>query len=280
MSFLSSLLFAFLLSPPMGELPKVELQVIGVFRPIDLDGRTVGAEREIFLEAVDEDVTVPVDLVGAVLEVTRLERLPVKSAHHSGLPLMDSSSFDHSVRDEPVWKMDEANSTPVSDIIMRGRPLSLAPSEGLQKLAHGRPSAFAPPRREKAPAATVVLGARETEPSAASGTGSVEHDMPEQRIQVGELRVMEIRGSVVIAAVIADGLARKGPAPGDPRVTVRAGDRAIGKPLPKVVAKRESRSQKRLIKKLENERKQLDRDLRRKKRRPKPFRRKVMKWDL
>ena len=74
-----------LLAAPTSRPPvPIELEVVGVFRPMDLQGRTITGEREVFLEPVEEDADVS-DLVGALFEVSRASKGPIGS---SGIPAL------------------------------------------------------------------------------------------------------------------------------------------------------------------------------------------------
>ncbi len=279
MNWCSALLIGFLAAPPSTAEPQVELRVVGVFRPVDLEGRTVAAEREVFLEAIEEDADVS-KLVGTVLEVTRTEAIPVKTARHSGLPMLDLSDSVESGHEQPIWKIGEDHDQQPGSIVMRGMLDSLDSSDHLESLGNGRPAAFASRSESAASAATLVLGGVEERTASEEGQTPTIDDRPKRKTRIGELRVTEVRGSIVVAEVVEDGLASRPGVVGALSVTIMSGDRARGKPRPKVTVKRQSKSNKAMAQKLEAERKSLERDLIRRNRKPKPFRRRVMKWDL
>ena len=104
------------------------------------------------------------------------------------------------------------------------------------------------------------------------------------QVRVGTIRVERIHQGTIVATVVSDGLAPKKTINVQPHekfmVAILAGDIARIDEVPKKVVKTRKAVGPKNIKQLRKERDALVRALRRKARKPKPFRRRVMKWDL
>ncbi len=219
---------------------RYELLVVGVYRPLDLEGRTVVEPREVYLQAVGVPQGPLSTLIGRNLEVIR--RAPVPAA----VPLVQPAP-------------PEAAAAPDAP--------AAAPS--------GSATAAAPSPSPAPPASTPEVARPTIEPM----------PMPRVPTPIGRLQVTAVRGDVVVARVVHDGVETEmhpeAEKP-DGRVdlpAIMAGDTArYVEPPPPIPAPPPLTDEEKA--RLEAEQRRLEKDDARRKARPRPFERPVMRWKL
>ncbi len=218
---------------------RYDLLVVGVYRPLDLEGRTVVEPREVYLQSIGVPEGPLSILIGRTLEVIR--EVPVPAAVPPPSPASQPATAAPDPSTRPPQPAPEAPVSPV-------------------------------------PAPAVTRPGPEPLPT---------HTAP---TPVGRLEVTAVRGEVVVARVIEDGV--DGPArlpveaaimgPASSRIdlpAVMAGDVARyveppppAPPPPPLSADEQAR--------LDAEKRRLEKDDARRKARPKPYERPVMRWKL
>ncbi|MCB9540614.1 MAG: hypothetical protein H6704_30715 [Myxococcales bacterium] len=279
--------------PPSGE--RFDLQVVGVYRPVDLTGRTVQAPREIWLRATDAAGDLST-LIGRTLTVHRTVEVPAQ-VPVGGAPASQPADAPRvegdAVRPAPKAKKRRVKRRPPSRAVARERaeaegraPAGEAEVEPTAKADAPAPAvpvehpADAPPLPLRAPAPRV----RPPSPPSVPTT--------QVEVQVGRVEVVEVRGQVAVARVVEDGI--DGGAPAAPPVVravmggpstfvdlpaVAAGDtaRLVVTPPPASPPPPMSAEEKQA---LADEKKAMESELRRRNSKRKPYERKVMKWKL
>ncbi len=292
-------------TPAVAETPggeRFDLQVVGVYRPVDLTGRTVQAPREIWLRALDTEGDLA-KLVGRTLTVHRKVEVPAQvpvpgapASQPAGKGAADAEAG--ATRPAPKGKKARVKRRPPSRAVARKRAEAAAKAEAEGRAAPSEPEveptakadtpapavpvehpADAPPLPLRSPAPRVRAPAPPTIP-----TTHVE-------VQVGRVEVVEVRGQVAVARVVEDGI--DGGAPHAPPVVravmggpasfvdlpaVAAGDtaRLVVAPPPAPPPPMSAEEKKALA----DEKRAMESELRRRNSKRRPFERKVMKWKL
>ena len=264
-----------LASPPQHN--SVEFQIVGVYRPVDLAGRVVNTPREVYLQSTIEghDIT---PYVGATLDVLR--RSPVPATVHMRERMDSEEAKPAQPEPKPAAKTE-------THVGRATRALKLKPSPKLSSVKDGKPAGFvshpkAGKGRYPVYLGTDVPGGDRITPLRSA---SVKTEVIERA--VGKIKVISVQGDVAIARVVNDGLdqdskrSRSSVVP-DEIPTVMAGDVARGEPRIPTGKRRQTRRKlsARSKAKLAEERRQVERAVKRRKMKPKPFIRKKMMWDL
>jgi len=170
---------------------QVELRVVGVYRPLELDGRFVRVPREVFLQSGATSEAMK-RLVGKTITVHRTVKVP--------------ASVDMETKAERAKRLAEARrrSKRKRNRRRRRRRRSLEPSKMPLQDEGNRTAAFAPPRaRQKV---TVDTGPK-TQTSAEVVRPTLKGVSAEAiEITVGQVEVMTVRGDVAVARVVSDGV--------------------------------------------------------------------------
>ncbi len=278
---------------------RFELTVVGVYRPVDLQGRTVQAPREIYLRARPGTDVPLTPLVGRTLTVHRLVEVPalvsaagprraVGAAPKAGPPAVKASA------PKPTGRRPS-------------KAVARMQAEAAAKAAAKSPAVESPSEAPPAPETVVksTAPAPALTPTPAPNRGvRVERPMrprvPTTRIEVlvGRVEVVEVRGAVAVARVVEDGV---GPGGGvsrsammmPPAAMAVMGTGAAFVDLPAVIAGDIARLAVEPVartkspplsdaesKALEEERASMEKDLRRRNTKRKPYEREVMRWKL
>ncbi len=257
-----------------------DFTVVGVYRPVELSGRTVTQSREVFLQAQSDETDLQT-LVGRTLTIHRKSRVPASiGMKGKEIDEIELAEIERQA-DEKAWSERQTpgpEETSRPGVPLKRSTLSLRPSGTLPPPGNGRPSAFGAPRTE-----SVNLNFAYS----LGGTGPVRDkiERPESPgvpagtidLKIGRVKISSIRGDVVVAEVISDGLqTKKGSSSGE---SIMAGDIAR---LEKKKLKRpkSQKLSKKLRKELGKERGALEREAARRTRKPVKYRRKNMRWDL
>lgn len=207
-----------------------ELLVVGVYRPLDLEGRTVVEPREVYLQSVGVPAGPLSALIGRDLDVIRRAPLPAAVPLPAHAPTEPETAAPAEAADPPP-----PEAPPTDDGITRPTP---APIEA-----------------------------------------------PRVATPVGRLQVTAVRGDVVVARVVHDGVdstmhAEAEKPDGRPDLpAIMAGDlaRYVEPPPPPAKPPPLSADEKA---RLEAEKQRLEQDDARRRVRPKPYERPVMRWKL
>jgi hypothetical protein len=244
-----------------------DLLVVGVYRPLELDGRRIHTERVVYLRSGDGEGESwsPPDK-GSVLGVYRSSTVGTSMASEASQnPFLGVDAMNEEAA-KPLGRI----SIPLAGV-KRGSEVELPPSEELSDTETGRPAGFV--------SITEVEGsARETRKSAELPMAGA------SMVRVGTIRIDSIVGKMIVGRVLVDGLRHgtskaRAQEPGTEPV-VMAGDIARIESKAKKVERKAPKMSALLKRELKKERDELVRALKRKRRKPKPFRRNVMKWDL
>ena len=268
----------FLLAAPAVE-NSVEFQVVGVYRPVELAGRVVNSPREVYLQSTTEDRDIS-GFVGVTLEVLR--RSPVPATVHMRERF---DKLDEKVQAQNASGRGQAKAK--TSVGRTGGALKLKPSPKLSSIKDGKPAGFVSKAKKNTVGSPVYLGADVPggDRIAALKGPAVKTETIERAI--GRVKVISVQGDVAIALVVNDGLdvgnkRSKNRLVPDEIPTVMAGDVARG--LPRIRGDKLGHSKRKLSArskaKLAKERRQVERAVKRRKSKPKPFVRKRMQWDL
>ena len=168
------------------------------------------------------------------------------------------------------------------------RALKLKPSPKLSSVKDGKPAGFVSHPKAGKGRYPVYLGTDvqvEIELRLPLKSATVKTEVIERA--VGKIKVISVQGDVAIARVVNDGLDQDSKRPRSSVVpdeipTVMAGDVARGEP--RIPTGKRRQTQRKLSArskaKLAEERRQVERAVKRRKMKPKPFIRKKMMWDL
>ena len=201
-----------------------QLVVVGVYRPVEMQGRTVTVAREVYLQAVDGQGDKVGDLRGQALEVYR--KVPVPAAVAAVQPPDGSASVSPGLPAAPAPAAAPATRAP--------EPPAAAPSTALSAVARlralkkaqeqvragGAPASSASPApavsvESAAPGGGGAPSSALLQPSAGAADRSrtdIARPRPkaletmEMEVVIGRLHVVEIRGQVVVARVAEDGV--------------------------------------------------------------------------
>ncbi len=296
---------------PDGE--RFELQVVGVYRPVDLSGRTVQAPREIWLRATSADGALAT-LIGRTLTVHRQVEVPAQvgvAGAPASQPAKAAGADDEPKVAPPAakGKKRRVKRQPPSRAVARQRaeaaakakaegraePAAKAKAEGRAEpeAKAGKGEADGPP-----PAVAVERPADAPPPPLRSPAPRVRRpappSIPTTRVEVlvGRVEVVEVRDQIAVARVVEDGV--DAGAPSAPPVmravmggpssfvdlpAVAAGDTARlvvappAAPPPPPLSAEEKQA-------LADEKQALERELRRRNSKRAPYERKVMRWKL
>jgi hypothetical protein len=228
-----------------------ELLVVGVYRPVEMSGRTVKVDREVFLQPVDGKGDKVGDLVGRRMTVHRRAKVPVSVEAPVAAPPASAPAAASSASSPPP-------SAPPS------APVTAAPSAAPQKLTAverlralraaaqgGKAPASAPPPPSKAPASAPASAPPPSSKAPASAPASAPPVVastpaaprpdpfdarrlqiqlggkpdadgvarqtprpvpgPPIETEVGQIEVFEIRNGIAVARVVTDALAQGRP---------------------------------------------------------------------
>jgi hypothetical protein len=224
-------------------------------------------------------------LVGRTLAVHRKSRVPASiGMMGKEIDEIELAEIERQA-DETAWAQgdgDPENEAHGPGLALKRSTLSLRPSGSLPPPGNGRPSAFGAPRTE-----SVNLNFAYS----LGGTGPARDkiERPEApgvptgtiNLKIGRVRITSIRGDVVVAEVIKDGLESNSKKERDSASgeSIMAGDTAK---LEKKKLKRPKTQKlsKKLQKQLGKERGALEQEAARRARKPVKYRRKKMSWDL
>ena len=261
-----------------------DFTVVGVYRPVELSGRTVTQSREVYLQAERTDMDLNT-LVGRTLAIHRKSRVPASIGMvGKEIDEIELAEIERKA-DETAWSEGsgtDSSETSRPGLGLKRSRLSLQPSGSLPPPGNGRPSAFGTPRTESVnlnfayslggtgPARDKIE--RPQAPGVPTGTIS---------LKIGRVQITSIRDDVVVAKVIIDGLQsdkknKTMPVSGE---SIMAGDMAR---LEKKKLKRpkSQKLSKKLQKQLGQERGAFEKEAARRARKPVKYRRKKMRWDL
>jgi len=171
---------------------QVELRVVGVYRPLELDGRFVRVPREVFLQS-GATAEAMKRLVGKTITVHRTVNVP--------------ASVDMESKADRARRLAEARKRAKRkrNRRRRRRRRALEPAKMPLQDEGNRTAAFAPPRaRQKV---NVDSGGSKTQTSAEVVRPTFKGVSVEAiEITVGQVEVMTVRGDVAVARVVSDGV--------------------------------------------------------------------------
>ncbi|MBV70326.1 MAG: hypothetical protein CMH52_03170 [Myxococcales bacterium] len=245
------------------------LMVVGVYRPLELDGRRVHTPRIIYLKGVEGREP---PSVGDVLGIFRMSG---QQAQFGSLYFQEPTfnPFADLNSERPLMTQRPA---PISrSQIRRGARFRLKPAARLHDTDLGRPAAFSSTR-----AASPTRRLNEAPQMSQTGLFS---GVDSSMVRVGAVRVTNIRGETIIGEIVEDGLSKS--ETDENREELRTLAIMVGDVAKIETGQVASKSVVKILKpinrkQLNRERDRLARDLKRKSRKPKPYRRAVMKWDL
>ena len=225
-----------------------KLEVVGVYRPVEMAGRTVSVPREIYLQAIDGKGERLKDLVGKVLEVHRSVPVPTAVPQRGGPSVPSSTAILPSAIAPATPPSKSAPVAPAPPIAapapVSAAPASAAPATALGAVARlkamkkaAEEAKAAGAAAPAAPAAPPSVSAPKTAPSAAPSSpapGSAAAPSSEATpsappvppvpevlrprpqplpsvsmdVLVGRVQVVEIRGQVAVARVADDGIGK------------------------------------------------------------------------
>ncbi|MEZ4436520.1 MAG: hypothetical protein R3F65_29315 [bacterium] len=281
-----------LLAHPAAAEPEAryELQVVAVHRPLDLEGRFTTGPREVYLQPIGEP-TGPLDaLVGETLVVVRTAPVPavVPITAAPAAPAEPEPAPPITPPPEPLDAPPPPTAAPRDPDAAPRVPTADAPGATSPEARVAAPAAPAPVA--PAPLAVTPLVVVPQAPAPAEPPPPAPAPVPTHPIEVpvARLEVTAIRGPIVVARVLADGVAPSAdpttaavldpPAAGVDLPAVLAGDiaryvhRPPVPPPPPLTAEEKAR--------LDAERGELERDDHRRRNQPGPYERPVMKWKL
>ncbi len=173
---------------------QVELRVVGVYRPLDLDGRFIRIPREVFLQSSATPEAMQ-RLVGKTITVHRTVDVPASINMETKAQKAMRLAKARKKRDRSKRRR------------RRRRRRRLEPSQMPLQDEGNRTAAFAPPR------------ARQRVEAKTGGTTQIREEVVRLtrekvsveaiEIAVGQVEVMAVRGDVAVARVISDGVGEK-----------------------------------------------------------------------
>ena len=219
------------------------LVVVGVFRPVEMAGRTVAVPREVYLQATDTKADRVRDLLGKTLEVRRL--VPVPAAVPAGgtsmaAEVQPAEAATPAPSPPPVEPSAGGAAAPAPastarDAMARLRAMRKQAQQSVA--APSSPPSSAPAEASAPPSAPASAAAAPTSaPAPTDEAARIVRPRPRplsaatMEVVVGRLTVVDVRGLVVVARVAEDGVGQ--PADADPSgvpadvPAVMAGDRA------------------------------------------------------
>ncbi|MEE2787579.1 MAG: hypothetical protein VX589_09585 [Myxococcota bacterium] len=259
------------------------LQVVGVYRPVDLAGRVVQAPREVYLQSMDDGHDLK-GLVGVQLEVFRRMPVPASMSMRDALRESDDRlSIDGSGQDARA----DAARDGMGGKIGKAASISLAPAKALAPVDAGRPAGFAPQTNAVAHRSAVSLGS--TKPGGDLIVRPRPATVNVEKIKrfVGRIEIVAVQGDVAVARVVSDGLSaaksnQRKAQTADELPTILTGD--VARRRPPIAADDNKRKAKKVSarskKRLGQERRKIEDTLRKRNTKKRPFVRKSMKWDL
>jgi hypothetical protein len=260
-------------SPALSKIES-ELFVVGVYRPLELSGRRIHLHRTVYLRAGEFEKQ-PSIAVGTVMGIYR--------SQPAGLQSSKPSDTERHALEDPFLKLrvSDSQDTDRPEATLQQSPLQrvlrsqLAPAARLSNTTNGRPAGFGQTSSDSS-----------NDPTLASGKNgeNLAHPVMYESRRVGTIQIESVYDGTFVAKVMSDGLALRKTLTVQPHeksmVAIMAGDIARIEAGPRRVVKAKRPVLPGNVKELKRERDHLVRALRRKSRKPKPFRRKVMKWDL
>lgn len=298
---------------PTADATRYVLQVVGIYRPLELEGRFVEIPREVYLQAIATPSGPLEALIGQTLDVTR--RMPVPAM----MPMAPAPDpVLEPMAAPPAEEIAEGDGDTRAEAPRRRRRRrrrqqivrpTAAPAAEASPTADGSATPpAASDAAEAAPGSNAATGPSELTPGMAPAAERVEPEavsivrpeqpaMPTRFIEapVGRLEVIAIRGEVAVARVVDDGV---DPPPMSPLLTPPTGPSLAPPPnggvdVPAIM----SGDIARLVieppppepppplsddenARLQAERDALERDDRRRRVRPKKYERPVMRWEL
>lgn len=284
-------LLTLLLAHPAAAAPdaetRYELQVVAVHRPLDLEGRFTTGPREVYLQPLG-DPQGPLDaLIGQTLVVVRQAPVPavVPIIAAPAAPAAPDPAPPITPPPEPLDHPPPPTAAPrdpdAPPRVPTPNPRDPDPAPITPEARVAAPTAPAPVA--PAPLAVTPLIVVPAAPAPVEAPPPAPAPIPTRPIEVpvGRLEVTAIRGPIVIARVLVDGVAPAADPPtaaGVDLPAVMAGDlaryvyRPPILPPPPLTAEEKAR--------LDAERGELERDDHRRRNQPGPYERPVMKWKL
>ncbi|MEE2756068.1 MAG: hypothetical protein VYA30_05385 [Myxococcota bacterium] len=245
------------------------LMVVGVYRPLEMDGRRVHTPRIVYLKTAEGRKK---PSVGDVLGIFRMNGQP----HQFGASYFEQPAFNpfSEINSDSRFVVQRSESISRRQI-RRGSKFRLQPAGRLDDTDVGRPAGFSTDRS--------ASPTKPADPPVRMPGGQVFPGLDAVMLRVGAVRVSHVRGETIVGEILEDGLSKS--TTDEKREELRALAIMVGDVAKLEKGQVASKSVVTILKpinqkQLKRERDRLSRDLKRKARKPKPYRRAVMKWDL
>ncbi len=256
-----------------GAAQRYEFRVVGVYRPVDLHGRTVQAPREVYLQPLSASGPISA-LVGQTIDVHRQVAVP------ASVPFADKPKPKKRA-EKPAKKKKKKKKAKRRRMSRAARKKAAAEKAAKEKAEAEKAAA------EKAAAEKAAEEQAKKKAAAPPPPDKIARVAPPTvktttiTVPVGKVRVVEIRGDVVVALVVQDGVdGLGGPmAPAGAVPAVMAGDLARHEVQPPPPEPPPPLSDAEAAK-LEEERKATEREDRRRRNPLKRYERRKMRWKL